>query len=94
MPYWNAMNLMERELLVRLQRASSSSTLIAQQHKETRHTADVLFKNPINLYMGVSLQRYTSKNKLRRMTSRKREQITQESISGMLRDRFVCFNSR
>ena len=34
MPYWNAMNLMEREVLVRLQKATATNTLIAQQYTE------------------------------------------------------------
>jgi len=61
MPYWNAMNLMEREVLVRLQKATATNTLIAQQYTETMDiTANEFFKNIINLFMGQPLQLYTS----------------------------------
>jgi len=61
MPYWNAMNLMEREVLVRLQNATATNTLIAQQYTETMDiTANEFFKNIINLYMGQPLQLYIS----------------------------------
>jgi len=64
MPYWNAMNLTEREVLVHLQKAAASNTLIAQQYTETIDiidiTANEFFKNIINLYMGQPLQLYTS----------------------------------
>ena len=50
MPYWNAMNLMEREVLVRLQKATATMDI----------TANEFFKNIINLYMGQPLQLYTS----------------------------------
>jgi len=53
MPYWNAMNLMEREVLVRLQKAKATNSLIAQQYTETIDiTANEFFKNIIRLYMG------------------------------------------
>ena len=52
---------MEREVLVRLQRATASNNLIAQQYTETMDiTANEFFKNIINLYMGQPLQLYTS----------------------------------
>jgi len=56
------MNLMAREILVRLQKATATNTLIAQQYTETMDiTANEFCKNIINLYMDQSLQLYTSK---------------------------------
>ena len=63
MPYWNAKNLrMEREVLVRLQKATASNNLIAQQYTETMDitATNEFLKNIINLYMGQPLQLYTS----------------------------------
>ena len=61
MPYWNVMNLMEREVLVRLQKATATNKLMAQQYTETMDiTANEFFKNNINMYMGQPLQLYTN----------------------------------
>ena len=34
MPYWNAMNLIKREVFVRLQKATATNRLVAMQHTE------------------------------------------------------------
>jgi len=60
MPYWNAMVTMEREVLVRLQRATETNTSITQQITEAMDvTSHQLFQMIISLYMGQPLELYT-----------------------------------
>ena len=60
MPYWNAMVTMEREVLVRLQRATETNTTITQQITEAMDvTSHQLFQMIISLYMGQPLELYT-----------------------------------
>jgi len=60
MTYWNAMNLMERDVLERLRKAIATSTIIAQQYTVMMDiTAIEFFKSMINLYLSQPLQLYT-----------------------------------
>ena len=57
MPYWNAMNLIKREVFVRLQKATATNRLVALQYTEMMDIilAKEFFKNSINLLMGQPL---------------------------------------